>query len=122
MSIGTKSHAGARPPAGRFASAALCVILLTGAAGCRAPETTERTPTVQRRPIAEVLAARTPELMALPGVVGTAEGARHGAPVIVVMIERRTPELTTRIPAALDGWPVMVEVTGPLRAMPDSTP
>ena len=67
---------------------------------------------MQRRPIAEVLAARTPELMALPGVVGTAEGARHGAPVIVVMIERRTPELAARIPAALEGWPVIVEVTG----------
>lgn len=77
---------------------------------------------MSQRPIAEVLAARTPELMAVPGVVGTYEGARGGAPVIVVMVERRTPELAARIPATLDGWPVTIEVTGALRAMPDSTP
>jgi len=75
-----------------------------------------------RRPIVEVLAAHTPELMALPGVVGTGEGARDGAPVIVVMVERRTPALVARIPATLEGWPVVIEVTGPLHAMPDSTP
>ena len=77
---------------------------------------------MSRRPIAEVLAAHTPELMALPGVVGTYEGERDGAPAIVVMLERRTPELEARIPDTLEGWPVAVEVTGPLRAMPDSTP
>jgi hypothetical protein len=74
------------------------------------------------RPIAEVLAAHTPGLMAVPGVVGTCEGVRGGAAVIVVMVERRTPELATRIPATLEGWPVTIEVTGALRAMPDSTP
>lgn len=75
-----------------------------------------------RRPIAEVLAAHTPELMALPGVVGTAEGVHRGTPVIIVMVERRTPGPASRIPAVLEGWPVRIEVTGPLRAMPDSTP
>jgi hypothetical protein len=75
-----------------------------------------------RRPITEVLAAHTPELMALPGVVGTAEGVARGAPVILVMVERRTPGLTARIPTVLEGWPVKIEVTGPLRAMPDSNP
>ena len=75
-----------------------------------------------RRPITEVLAAHTPELMALPGVVGTGEGARDGAPVVIVMVERRTSALTARIPAVLEGWPVVIEVTGSLRAMPDSTP
>ncbi len=75
-----------------------------------------------RRPIAEVLAAHTPGLMALPGVVGTAEGVRRGAPVILVLVERRSPELKARIPAVLEGWPVTIEVTGPLRAMPDSVP
>jgi hypothetical protein len=38
------------------------------------------------------------------------------------MVERRTPELAARVPAALEGWPVILEVTGTLRAMPDSTP
>ena len=77
---------------------------------------------MSRRAITEVLAAHTPELMALPGVVGTYEGARGGAPAIVVMLERRNPGLEARIPETLEGWPVAIEVTGALRAMPDSTP
>jgi len=73
------------------------------------------------RPIAAVLAAHTPELMALPGVVGTYQGARpDGAPAIVVMLARHDDALERRIPRALEGWPVVLEVTGELRAMPDS--
>lgn len=73
------------------------------------------------RPIAEVLAAHTPELMALPGVVGTCQGARaDGAPTIVVMLASPDAGLERRIPRVLEGWPVVVEVTGEFRAMPDS--
>jgi hypothetical protein len=73
------------------------------------------------RPIADVLATHTPELMALPGVVGTAQGARRdGAPVIVVMLARHDPDLERRLPRVLEGWPVRIEVTGEIRAMPDS--
>ncbi len=72
-------------------------------------------------PIADVLAAHTPELMALPGVVGTYQGARpDGAPAIVVMLARRDAALEQRIPRTLEGWPVVLEVTGEIRAMPDS--
>ncbi len=75
------------------------------------------------RPIADVLAAHTPELMSLPGVVGTYQGARDdGSPVIVVMIEKRTAELERRIPRQLEGWPVAIQVTGEIRALPDSAP
>ncbi len=75
------------------------------------------------RPIAEVLAAHTPALMALPGVVGTYEGARpDGSPMIVVMVVKRSAALERRIPRTLEGWPVTIQVTGPIRAMPDSAP
>ncbi len=73
------------------------------------------------RPIAEVLAAHTPTLMTIPGVVGTYQGERAGRPAIVVMVERSTPELERAVPPVLEGWPVAIEVTGPLRAMPDSS-
>ena len=73
------------------------------------------------RPIADVLAAHTPELMALPGVVGTYQGAHpDGAPAIVVMLARPDAGLERRIPRVLEGWPVVIEVTGEIRAMPDS--
>ena len=73
------------------------------------------------RPIADVLAAHTPELMALPGVVGTYQGARpDGTPAIVVMLARPDAGLERRIPRVLEGWQVVLEVTGEIRAMPDS--
>ncbi len=76
---------------------------------------------MSRRPIAEVLAAHTPELMSWPGVVGTAQGAdAHGAPVIVVMIVRHDAALERRIPRTLEGWPVRIDVTGEIRALPDT--
>ncbi len=74
------------------------------------------------RPIADVLAAHTPELMALPGVVGTYQGAKpDGSPIIVVMVAKSGAELERRIPKSLEGWPVRIEVTGEIRAMPDSS-
>jgi hypothetical protein len=75
------------------------------------------------RPIAEVLAAHTPALMALPGVVGTYQGARpDSSPMIVVMVAKKSAELERRIPKVLEGWPVTIQVTGKIRAMPDSEP
>jgi hypothetical protein len=59
--------------------------------------------------------------MKLPGVMGTAESRLpDGRPCILVMVEGLTPDLKARLPKALEGWPVHVEVTGPIRAMPDS--
>ena len=73
-----------------------------------------------RRPIADVLRDHTPELMALHGVVGTAEGAlASGDPCIQVLLAEHT-ENEKRIPRVLEGWPVVIQVTGPIRALPDS--
>jgi len=76
---------------------------------------------VTRPPIAEVLARHTPAWMALPGVVGTYQGAdAAGTPTLVVMLAREDAALRARIPSAVEGWPVRVEVTGPIRALGDS--
>jgi hypothetical protein len=74
------------------------------------------------RPLVEVLAAHTPELMALPGVVGTAESRMpDGRPCILVLLAKSTLELRAKLPRELEGWPVRLEVTGEIRAMPDSS-
>ena len=71
------------------------------------------------RPLREVLAAHTPDLMKVPGVVGTAESLLDdGRPCILVMVARLTPELKKRIPAEIEGWPVRVQETGEIRALP----
>jgi hypothetical protein len=70
------------------------------------------------RPLADVLAAHAPTLMALPGVVGVAEAALpDGRACLRVYVLERTPELDARLPRTLEGWPVDVEVSGPIRAM-----
>jgi hypothetical protein len=121
MSSNLRPHASARSRTGRFASLAACVLLAGTVAACRPHSPEGKAPTMPERPIAEVLAAHTPELMALPGVVGTYQGARpDGTPAIVVMLARADAALERRIPRVLEGWPVRLEVTGELRAMPDT--
>jgi hypothetical protein len=73
-----------------------------------------------RRPIGEVLAEHTPHLMAMPGVVGTAESALpNGQPSVMVLVVKLTPELRRAIPKVLGGYPVVIEESGEIRAMPE---
>jgi hypothetical protein len=98
--------------------ALLMALSLTVASGCRA---TGRSPqlegAVQHDSVAQVLARHTERLMALPGVVGTAESTCGGRPCILVLVARKTPELEHLIPAELEGIPVEVRETGPIRAL-----
>jgi hypothetical protein len=71
--------------------------------------------TVTARSIDEVLAAHTDSLMALPGVVGTAIGLCEGERCIKVLLSDSTPATRSRIPARLDGYRVVAEVTGPIK-------
>jgi hypothetical protein len=66
--------------------------------------------------IAATIERHSAELLEIPGVVGVAEGARDGRPVVQILVERRTPELLSRLPRALDGHPVVVIETGVIRS------
>ncbi|MFQ6078401.1 MAG: hypothetical protein ACE5NJ_04595 [Thermodesulfobacteriota bacterium] len=72
------------------------------------------------KPIQEVLKEHTPELMSLPGVVGTAQGLCDDKPCIKVLVIEKTAELDQKIPGAIEGYPVMIEETGEIRALPKS--
>ena len=76
----------------------------------------KRTPPVVNAPksIDAVLAAHTDSLMAVPGVVGTAVGRCAGAPCIRVLVTRNSEELRRRIPRELEGFPVQIDVSGPV--------
>lgn len=72
------------------------------------------------RPVSEVLKSHTAELMAIPGVVGTGEGASGGpggGPAILVLVSRRTPEVDSRVPKRLEGYPVEIRVVGNVRKL-----
>ena len=70
------------------------------------------------RAIEEVLKEHTKELMSLPGVVGTGQSLCDGQPCIKVFVVNKTPELEKQIPQALEGYPVVIEETGEIRALP----
>lgn len=111
----------------RIVLAGLAAVSLTiAAAGCgprerpapgRAPARGEES-TMTRRPLSAVLAEQTPGLMAIPGVVGTGEGrGQDDQPVLLVLVARDTPELRARLPREVEGYPVVVRVTGEVRGL-----
>jgi hypothetical protein len=73
--------------------------------------------TMATRAIEEVLRAHTEVLMGFPGVVGTAQGLCDGKPCIKVYVIRKTPDLERQIPDSLEGYPVMIEETGEIKAL-----
>ena len=72
---------------------------------------------MEGRTIEEVLEATTDRLMALRGVVAVGIGDRAGSPCIRVFVAKTTPELLKHIPAAVDGYAIVVEESGPINAL-----
>ncbi len=54
--------------------------------------------------------------LALPGVVGVGIGELGKKPALVVMVVKKTPELEQKIPKMVEGYPVVIEETGEIRA------
>jgi len=75
----------------------------------------ERGASVATRSIDEVLALHTDSLLALPGVVGTAVALCDGERCIKVFLADSNPDTQRRIPPRLEGYRVVVEVTGTVR-------
>lgn len=71
------------------------------------------------KPIEEVLGEHVGQLMAIPGVTGTAQGLCEGHPCIKVFVLEKTPELCRKIPDILEGYPVTIEETGEFRVFPE---
>ncbi len=70
--------------------------------------------------IEDVLREHTKDLMTIHGVVGTAQGLCDDKPCIKVYVLKKTAELVQKIPDILEGYPVMIEETGEIRALPEN--
>ena len=69
-------------------------------------------PTIQ-----EVKAKHVEGLLAMPGVVSVGIGKNpDGTSVIVVGLDGPRPKTVEQLPKVLDGYPVRVEVIGPVKA------
>ena len=67
--------------------------------------------------IETVLKEQTDNLMAIPGVVGTAQGLCSGKPCVKVYVVKKTSDLVKQIPATLEGYTVEIQVTGEIKAL-----
>jgi hypothetical protein len=72
-----------------------------------------------KRDINDVLRAHDKELLAVPGVVGVFVGLLEDGktPCLKVMLAQKSAETERAIPKMLEGYPVVVEVTGEIRPL-----
>lgn len=92
----------------RLCAAILALLLAAEAAGNH----DDMTPTIQ-----EVKARHEQDLMQLPGVVSIGVGRdAHGRPAIVVGLDKPRPETQSVLPQTLEGYPVRIEIIGPIKA------
>lgn len=69
--------------------------------------------------ITEVIRKHAASLMATPGVVGVAESEADGKPCVMIMLaEDRDPD-DMDLPSQLEGYPVILRVTGEFTAFDD---
>jgi hypothetical protein len=100
----------------------MSVVLCLGALliGCGSQEPSRQQTAQSLMPektIGAVLKEHTASLMALPGVLGAAEGRCDGKPCIKVYVREKTPEVLKEIPAQIEGYPITIQETGIIRPL-----
>ena len=72
-----------------------------------------------KRDINAVLRDHDKELMAIPNVVGVYVGVLGDGktPCLKVMLSRKSAETERAIPRSIEGYPVIIEVTGEIRPL-----
>ena len=102
---------------GSIIAGLLCMMASVGAYGNEATNSVQEETTMQEKTIEQVLREHTDILMALPGVVGTAQGECAGEPCIKVLVVKKSTDLLERIPTSIDGYAVEVVETGEIKAL-----
>lgn len=62
--------------------------------------------------LSDVIAAHLDEWFALDDVAGIAEGMLDGLPCIKIYLVQANSRTSLELPAEIDGYPVLIEVTG----------
>ncbi len=66
--------------------------------------------------VSDILAKYSDTWMQVEGVVGTGEGRYQDKPCVKVFVESSTELIKKEIPSSVHGIPVVIEVTGEIRA------
>lgn len=67
--------------------------------------------------IEQVQQEHTDAWMAIPGVVGTAIGQCGGKPCILILTAAPAEQIRRKIPETVEGYPVVVQHIGEVRAL-----
>ena len=70
-----------------------------------------------QKTIEQVQREYTDVWMEIPGVVGTAIGMHRGKPCILVLTASDSPEIRDKVPSIVEGYPVVIQYTGEIRAL-----
>lgn len=112
--------------AGIFKNKQLILVLFLFIAGisgtffCKSENTKENQSkeNQEMRDINLVLKANTRDVMAIPGVVGIYVGeTEDNKPCLKVMVVKETEEIKKKLPRELEGYPVLIHVTGEIKPM-----
>jgi len=101
----------------RWGLGALAAMLAIVVAACRGRVREAAPQPAPELSAALVIARNATSLMSIPGVVGVYEGASGGQTVLRVMVLSKADSTVRRIPKTLEGYPVEIEVTGPIKPM-----
>ena len=100
----------------------LTIVLAFGLSGCseqkeptKAQDSTKQIK--KKMTITEVLEKHTDTWMSIPGVLGTAQSEKDGKPAITIFIEQKSSTIEEKIPKSVEGYPVVLEVTGEIKAL-----
>lgn len=96
----------------------VAALMAMGGLGCNndLPKS-EQTGPMAGKTIQQVQEEHTDEWMAIRGVVGTALGQCEGKPCILILTASDTEQVRGTIPPTVEGYPVVVQHTGEIRAL-----
>lgn len=76
---------------------------------------------MKRKPIDQVFKENQEKLLAIQGVQGFYQGMlENGEDCIVIMIDKLTDEIQSKLPDSLEGYPVVIEAGGEIKPLPES--
>ena len=67
--------------------------------------------------IKDIIRRHTSELMAIPGVVGVAEGRDKDTPCILIFVVNKNPELLKQLPESVGGYLIKIEESDQFQAL-----
>ena len=92
----------------------LAIIATMNGDGCSRIKETSAVPP---KTIEQVLKENTSKWLDIPGVEGTAVGMCNDEPCIRIFASAPPDEIQATIPKVIEGYPVVIDYSGPIRAL-----